>query len=82
MALRRQIARVEQELTAVRRHKGELEKTVAEMQTPEYIEQAARDQLGLMRSDEVRFVVGRPLDAADPERRDVVRRPGTGDVYN
>ncbi|MGE5552997.1 MAG: FtsB family cell division protein [Betaproteobacteria bacterium] len=82
LALRREIARVEQELAATRRHNRELEKTVAEMQTPEYIERAARDQLGLTRPDEVRFVVGRPADTTNPERQDVERRPGEGDIYD
>ncbi len=82
IALRRQISRVERELDATRRHNRELEKAVAEMKTPEYIERAARDQLGLMKPDEVRFVVGRPVDATRPDRRDVVRRPGTRDIYD
>ncbi|MDI6871903.1 MAG: septum formation initiator family protein [Bacillota bacterium] len=82
IALRREIARVERELAATRRHNQELEKAVAEMQTPEYIERAARDLLGLMRPDEVRVVVGRPADTTNPDRRDVARRPGTGDIYD
>lgn len=79
IALRRDIAAVQAQLAAAQKRNRDLEKTVAEMQTPEYIERAARDQLGLARPDEVRFVVGRSADSAS---RDVVRRPGSGDIYD
>ncbi|HHW14401.1 MAG TPA: septum formation initiator family protein [Firmicutes bacterium] len=82
VALKRDIARVERELQATLRQNRELEKMVAEMQKPEYIERMAREKLGLMRPDEVRFMVGRPVDPGDPQRRDVVKRPGTGEIYN
>lgn len=82
LALQREIGQVQRDLATTRRQNKELEKAVAEMQTPEYIERAARDQLGLIRPDEVRFVVGRPVDPTNPNRRDVVRRPGAKDVYD
>lgn len=74
VALRGDIAKVQGELATVRKHNQELEKTVAEMQTPEYIERAARDQLGLTRPDEVRFVVGKRVDQTNPDHRDVAKR--------
>lgn len=83
IALKRDIARVERELQSTLRRNRELEKAVADMQKPEYIERMAREQLGLTRPDEVRFMVGHPVDGSDPNRRDVVKRPGAGEeIYN
>lgn len=72
MGLRADIARANKELATLQKQNRELAKSVAAMQTPQYVERVAREQLGLVRPDEIKFVVGK---TAGQNRRDVALRP-------
>lgn len=72
MGLRSDLARANKELATLQSHNRELAKSVAAMQKPEYVERVAREQLGLVGRDEIKFVVSK---TTSPDRRDVALRP-------
>lgn len=73
ISLRREMTSVRRQITAVNSRNKELEKAVADMQSPAYVEKVAREELGLVRPSEVKFVVARSVNPADPSAQDVPR---------
>lgn len=59
--LHRELAALKREVRAAHEHKTDLQRRIEVMKTDAYIEQMARDQLGLTRPGEITFL---PLDPA------------------
>lgn len=59
--LHREITALKREVRSAHEHKSELQRRIEVMKTDAYIEQMARDQLGLTRPGEITFL---PLDPA------------------
>lgn len=70
--LRQEIKSLEKRLLVLELRGSELEKEIAEWQSPENVERMAREELGLVKPGEVVYILSEPL-VADVER-DVKKR--------
>jgi cell division protein FtsL len=70
--LKQKISALEKQLVVLELRGEELEKEIAEWQSPENIERIAREELGLVKPGEVMYILSEPL-TADVER-DVKKR--------
>ncbi|MGQ0571111.1 MAG: FtsB family cell division protein [Armatimonadota bacterium] len=61
--LRREIAELDREGEALRRRNAQLREVIRLLHTPEYIERIAREQLGLVRPDEIAIMLVQPTPA-------------------
>jgi cell division protein FtsB len=77
IALRGEMAQVRKQTAQVEQRNRELERTIVDMQSPAYVEKVAREELGLVRPAEVKFVVARPVNPSDPTHGDVTHRANT-----
>lgn len=64
--LRREAATLERERDDLRRSVAQLREEIRLLNTPEYIERLAREQLGLVRPDEIAVILVRPTPAPTP----------------
>ncbi len=64
--LRRDAARLARERDELRRENAELREEIRLLNTPEYIERLAREQLGLVRPGEIAVILVRPTPAPAP----------------
>lgn len=72
--LHQAIARVERQVRVTEQRNQQLRIMLARMDSDVYIEQVAREKLGLVRPGETPYVIARPQDPANPFY--VKRRPG------
>ncbi|HEX6971905.1 MAG TPA: septum formation initiator family protein [Limnochordia bacterium] len=72
--LRREIASAERRVTAMVERNAQLRAVLARMDTDAYIEQVAREKLGLVEPGERPYVIAAPRDPTSPFY--VERRPG------
>lgn len=75
--LHQAIERSERQVRVAEQRNQQLRTMLAGMESDAYIEQAAREKLGLVRPGETPYVIARPQDPADPFY--VKRRPGEAD---
>jgi cell division protein FtsB len=80
--LRREAAALAREYEELRRQNATLREEIRLLHTPEYIERLAREQLGLVRPDEIAVILVQPLPApAPPSARDAsAETAGTRDA--
>lgn len=71
-----EIGRVEREIAALERENAQLVGRVRYMESPQYVEKVAREELGLVAPGEIRYRVAEPVAPDDPWKKDVVKRPG------
>lgn len=64
--LRREAARLARDRDALRRQNAQLREEIRLLDTPEYIERIAREQLGLVRPGEIAVILVRPTPAPAP----------------
>ncbi len=64
--LRREAAALEREREDLRQSNAQLREEIRLLNTPEYIERLAREQLGLVRPDEIAVILVRPTPAPSP----------------
>ena len=63
------------ELARVQSGNASLEEQIARLKSDDYIEQRAREQIGLVRPGETTYVVMPPSGTADPKRKHRVTKP-------
>jgi cell division protein FtsL len=61
--LNREAVQTERERDALRRQNAQLREEIRQLHRPEYVERIAREQLGLVRPDEIAIIVVRPTPA-------------------
>lgn len=64
--LRRETAELMREREMLRRQNAQLREEIRLLNTPEYIERIAREQLGLVRPDEMAIILVRPTPVSPP----------------
>ncbi|MGE5591669.1 MAG: cell division protein FtsL [Bacillota bacterium] len=64
--MRRDAAELQQQLEARQQHNRELQAEINNLQTNEYVEKVAREQLGLIRPGEIRYLTAPGGTAAVP----------------
>ncbi len=64
--MRREAARLERQVQALRRENAQLREEIRRLHTPAYIERLAREQLGLVRPGEIPVILVRPTPSPPP----------------
>jgi cell division protein FtsL len=64
--LNREAVQTERERDTLRRQNAQLREEIKQLHRPEYVERIAREQLGLVRPDEIAIIVVQPTPAARP----------------
>ena len=72
---RTRIAGMHEELRAIEHSNDRLQRRVARLQDPDYLEQQARAQSGLVRPGETSVIVMPPADSNNPEEKKLESRP-------
>lgn len=62
--LNREAVQTERERDALRRQNAQLREEIKQLHRPDYVERIAREQLGLVRPDEIAIMLVRPTPAA------------------
>lgn len=62
--LRRELASLEKRLVVLELRGAELQREIEEWQSPEFVEQVAREELGLVKPGEVVYVLSEPLNGS------------------
>ncbi|MDR7422135.1 MAG: septum formation initiator family protein [Armatimonadota bacterium] len=80
--LRREAASLEREREALRRQNAALREEIRLLQQPEYVERLAREQLGLVRPDEIAIILVAPTPPpAHPVPREATRPAPPRDAW-
>lgn len=67
---------IQKEIRRIEAENAQLQKHISYLKSPAYVEKVAREKLGLVKPDEVKYVVAQPVDKDNPWDKDVPRRPG------
>jgi cell division protein FtsB len=76
--LRREVSELMRERDALRRKNAELRERIRLLHTPEYVERLAREQLGLVKPDEIAVILVQPTPAPSPSPPRAKDGPGSG----